>query len=172
MYHNPYKNIYKIKKSTDFVEVVDENNIQLCIMRKQKAMEQNLFLRSSAIIAQDNKNRYYFFKTPQGINSFNIQILNIGQSYEEAAEDILKLYSAFNLNILSKITQLKITSPVLNTFVNIYKCRIKPSFALQELPEEKQGFFIDKDELAGIKTDFPDLLNPFIHHLIQHNILI
>lgn len=156
-----------LNNAPDFLEVVDNNNIPLCVMRSEDVQRQNLRHRAVGLLVRDRLGRTLLTHRPGfgwGFSSFGR--LTAGQASQHKALELLK----HDWNHEGRVLPLGISAPGpenFNAFVALYEGRIPTSQAAVAVRDPDRHMLVDYDELRGLGTHFGDLLSPFLRQAVQ-----
>lgn len=158
-------------KSPELLEVVDNSNMPLCVMRGEDVLRQKLQHRAVGLLVRDRLGRALLTHRPNfgwGFSSFGR--LPAGQSSECKAQELFKQ----DWNHDGRILPMGISAPGpdnFNAFVALYEGRMPSSLAAAAVRDPDRHMLVDYDELRGLGTHFGELLSPFLRHAVQSGLM-
>lgn len=157
--------------ATEFLEVVDKNNVPLCVMRTQDVLRQGLRHRAVGLLVRDPRGRALLTRREGlgwGISSF--ELLPAGQSSEIRAHEMFRRDWAHEGRILPMgISHAGAESR--HAFVTLYEGRMPASLAEAAVRDRDRQMLVDYDELRGLGVHFGDLLSPFLRAVVQSGLM-
>ena len=155
----------------DLQEVVDHNNIPLCIMRGEDILRQNLRHRAVGLLVRDRLGRALLtFRPGHGWGFSSFGRLPAGQSSEHKAQELFNS----DWNHEGRILPLGVSPPGpdnFNAFVALYEGRMPASLAATAVRDPDQHMLVDYDELRGLGVHFGELLSPFLRQAVQSGLV-
>ena len=151
----------------DLLEVVDKNNVPLCVMRSEDVLRQALHHRAVGLLVRDRQGRALLTHRPGlgwGMSSFGR--LPAGQSSEHRA---LQLFTD-DWGHDGRVLPLGVCPPgpeSSNAFVALYEGRVPALLAAAAVRDQDRHMLVDYDELRGIGIHFGELLSPFLRVAVQ-----
>lgn len=160
-----------LHNTTDFLEVVDKNNLPLCVMRTQDVLRQGLRHRAVGLLVRDRRGRALLTHREGrgwGISSF--ELLPAGQSAESKARELfLKDWEHEGRMLPMGVSPAGAESS--HAFVTLYEGRMPALLAEAAVRDRDRQMLVDYDELRGLGVHFGDLLSPFLRTVVQSGLM-
>jgi 8-oxo-dGTP pyrophosphatase MutT (NUDIX family) len=169
MFHTPY--IGLSAAADKLVEILDQHGRPLLLMPKHTALAWNMPHRVALVSLRERNGRLWLTrrlqKQPDKPSCWDFsargQIL-AGEAQASAAA-----------RLLEEALGLRDAQPVPQTVLPPLACEGTRQCILftavqrgGQAPAQRDGMFVDKDELAGLAEHFPDLLDPCLLWCVQH----
>lgn len=160
-----------LHNTAEFLEVVDKNNVPLCVMRKEDVLRQGLRHRAVGLLVRDARGRALLTHREGlgwGISSF--ELLPPGASSESKARELFtKDWKHEGRMLPMGVSSAGAESR--HAFVSLYEGRMPASLAEAAVRDRDRQMLVDYDELRGLGVHFGDLLSPFLRAVVQSGLM-
>lgn len=153
--------------NTEILEVLDSNNKPLLIMPRQQAVQQRLPLRVVLIVVRNQEGKIYIHKRSNRKSTYGgtwavsaAGYVQAGESLEEAA--LRELAEELSItNVAVRLAAVAYPSPSTDNSLSALFLT-NPAYVLitPDPAEIASGMFVDREELASMLREMPELIAP------------
>ena len=155
-----------LKNPAQSLEVVDGNNIPLCVMAKEDVLRLHLPHRTVVLLVRDRTGRSLLTLSEQGWSFSSYGHVPAGMACENCAQELLFQEWGQEGGRLTCLGLMAPSEENGQTFLHLYTACLPRSIITSRAAARDRHLLVDQDELQGLEAHFGDLLSPIIRAAI------